>query len=335
VKEALDPEFTIIRSETFAYPYVLYPAKNQLRPSWNDIYDQVIHITVPGDYVVVNSGDLSGKEMQGSFLTYHFKSNEQRRAMIIPIAKYEILRSQNHRIYFFSVDRKGAEMVASSMEKASALLTAWFGALKTKKGISLVEIPDGFGSQTDFPLIIQTAAAFKDPEAVGEVYHELSHLWNPEELEKEPPRWNEGLAMFLQGLIQEQLDSPGASAKLTAEMFRSFQKRLQKNNEAQTTPMKDYGSQDMTDLSYTGGGVFFALVYELLGSQKFLDKYRSFYNQYADKGATTEEFLTHLESSGKPLMKKVVRDWFRTANYVPIVLSAKDFNEIVSRYKQP
>jgi hypothetical protein len=31
VKEALDPEFTIIRSETFAYPYVLYPAKNQLR----------------------------------------------------------------------------------------------------------------------------------------------------------------------------------------------------------------------------------------------------------------------------------------------------------------
>lgn len=86
------------------------------------------------------------------------------------------------------------------------LYTQWFGPLQQYQGYAVIEIPDGWGSQADVTSIIQAAAAFKETERTQEVYHEISHLWNVEEKEALPPRWNKGLAMFLHYLTVENVE---------------------------------------------------------------------------------------------------------------------------------
>lgn len=337
VRESLDPAFTIIRSETFAYPHILFPVDDQRRLCWNDTFDQTIHVTVPKGYVALNSGEIAEEPSEPTpqgFITYHFTSTTPRGAVIIPIAKYERMDSQANRIYYFPEDRSGAETVSQSMEKACGLFTGWFGPLKGSRGISVVEIPADFGSQSDYPMILQTAAAFQKATELGQLYHELSHLWNPKELEVVSPRWNEGLAMFLQGLVTERLGKDGASLVLTEHLFSSFQHYLRENKQAQTVPMMDYGIKDLTSsLSYTGGEVFFALVYDLLGPDKFFEMYRTFYDEFGDKGATTEDLLKHLAGYQDARVDSVIHDWFRTADYAVLTLSAGTYQDVAAHYR--
>ena len=70
----------------------------------------------------------------------------------------------------------------------------------------MIEVPDGWGSQADVTCILQTAAAFRDPARLVEVYHEVSHLWNVPATDLPSPRWDEGLATFLQFRMADERD---------------------------------------------------------------------------------------------------------------------------------
>lgn len=331
VRETLDPAFTIIRSETFAYPQVLYPAEKQRRLAYADVFDQSLHITVPEGYVAVNAGDGNMEKLPDGFVVYHFRNLLPKSTILVPIAKYQRIDSDSNRIYFFPEDRKGAESVAEYMSKAFALYTDWFGPLKVAKGITLTEIPSDFGSEADHPLILQTADAFQKSTELGQLYHEISHLWNPKDLETLSPRWNEGLAMFLQGIVGERLGQ-GPPTALTERLFTSFQKYLRDNPDARVA-MKDYGVKDQTTLSYTGGAVFFSVVYDILGPESFLKMYRTFYDRYGESGANTEDFLNHLAAGHNPQIDRLIADWFQSAKYAEAVLSAGRYQDLLQHYR--
>ena len=71
----------------------------------------------------------------------------------------------------------------------------------------MIEIPEGFGSQASATAgIILDASAFGDQAQLPQLYHELSHFWNPRDLDVPSPRWNEGLAMYLQYRLARELD---------------------------------------------------------------------------------------------------------------------------------
>ncbi|MEE8206706.1 MAG: hypothetical protein V3T82_07135 [Nitrospinaceae bacterium] len=329
VREALDPEFTIIRFETFAYPQILYPVDSQRRPAWNDAFNQVIRITVPDGHTVTNGANLTGMTKKDGFSTFEFKTGEPKSMILLPIAKYRIIESGNNRIYYFPEDQAGAEILAGATKKGMDLMAEWFGPLERERGLKVIEIPEWFGSQVDFPAIIQTADAFRDQSGLGQLYHELSHFWNVPDPDPAPARWNEGLAMFLQGLTAEKLDQEGALRSLLDRLFERFKGTIE--DETYRVPMSDYGKHGITFLSYTGGGVFFGLLYFELGEQAFLETFDAFYKKYAG-GATTSEFLKHLEGLDKPIVNQLIRDWFLTADYAELMVEANSFEDIQSHY---
>jgi hypothetical protein len=114
-----------------------------------------------------------------------------------------------------------------------------------------MEIPDGWGSQASLAGgIIQVAGAFRDSDRMQELYHELSHLWNAVDLDAPSPRWNEGLAMFLQGRLAREIDGwDGESAALDRTAARLLE-RCGSGEPCGSVPLRHYGDEELTDYSY-------------------------------------------------------------------------------------
>lgn len=102
-----------------------------------------------------------------------------------------------------------------------------------------------------------------------ELYHEISHIWNVKPLDPLPSRFeSEGLAMFLQYLVQEKLENKkGALEKAAEWASKSFRKKCQNDPRCKDVPIIDYGKEMLPDLSYSKGMTLFYILYKLVGGE--------------------------------------------------------------------
>src|SRR5512146_3045033 len=202
IQDRIDKAFTILREDSYAYPMPGYPSHALMRQhvtGWEFTYSA--SITVPKDLTVVNGGRLEGTDPNGDQVTFRYSSLKPSWRMDFAIAKYASVSSEAVRVFYLPGDQDGAAGVTQAAETSLELYTGWFGPLPRSSVLTFIEIPDGWGSQADVTTIIQTAAAFRDVKQHREVYHEISHLWNVNDIDQAPPRWNEGLASFLEFLV--------------------------------------------------------------------------------------------------------------------------------------
>ena len=88
------------------------------------------------------------------------------------------LHAVNANFFAFPEDAQGGRDLLGSLTAALALYSQWFGPLADFRGLTVIEVPNGFGSQADAAAIVQEAGAFKDRAGRDTFYHELSHLWD-------------------------------------------------------------------------------------------------------------------------------------------------------------
>lgn len=285
---------------------------------------------MPTTHIPASGYKLKEKRKQENRTTWEYTSEEPSGTILIPIAPYEKIEKNNFQVYYFAEDETGARQIATSVEKVIDLFTKWMGSLKEKHNFSLAEIPNDYGSQALMPTIIQTAKAFKDQQAMGELYHEISHFWNVRDKEIQSPRWNEGQAMYLQYLAYEELNEEGT-------LLPSLEKRLLRVKEyfeshPEKVAMSEYGKQEVTStLSYSVGPLFYYLLDRVMGREKLLEALGEFYRKQWESGTTSiefEEFMVKQDKRTKPIF----RDWFTGAEYIELVLH-KSLAEIVKKYQ--
>jgi hypothetical protein len=143
IKDRIDPEFTILRDDSYAYPQPGYPsfALNRSAPEWSFTYSA--RITVPKGLVVANGGRLEATDTLGNEVTFRFSSLKPSWRMDFAIARYSQLSSGKIRVYHFPDDGEGAAGVAEAAEKALDLFSSWFGPLREEAALTFIEIPDG------------------------------------------------------------------------------------------------------------------------------------------------------------------------------------------------
>jgi hypothetical protein len=143
--------------------------------------------------------------------------------------------------------------------------------------------------------ILQTAPAFRDPARLVEVYHEISHLWNVPLKDRASPRWYEGLAQSLQFLAADELDGtsrlPGALEAARAWL----REHLRALSDHRDVPMIRYGTARLTGLSCQVGMLMFDELYGCAGGDAFNEIIGGFHREYAQSGATTEQFVRFAE----------------------------------------
>ena len=269
-------------------------------------------------------------------MTYTYANIKPAWRIDMPVAAYGVAEDKNNKLKVFHLpeDKENAGMILDAMQKALRLYTGWFGPADAFQGFTIIEVPEGYGSQADVTSILQTADAFKERSNLTALYHEISHIWNVRALDPLPPRFeSEGLAMFLQYLVQERLDNrKDALKKGYDRLSQRFIQQCQRNPRCKDVPIIEYGREDLTDLSYTKGMLFFAILYHLMGEKDFLETMGGFYQKYVKTGATAQEFLNYLKQCSKADLDKLYQEWISGNESTRLIFDKIPLEEILRRY---
>jgi len=334
VKDKIDPIFTIIRPDCQAYPEIGYPSSIVNRKSGLQNFDYTIVATVPDSLMVVNGGKLINKTSKNGFTTYIYKNIKKAWRIDIAIGKYSALQYDKTKLFFFPQDSIGAKTVLKYVEKTFDLYSSWWGPLKDFQGFSVIEIPDGYGSQADVSSILQTASVFVDSTQMRQLYHEISHLWNVESNDEFSPRWNEGLATFLEYLVIEKLENREYLDYVTKWYLNTVKMELLKDTVFASTPLIDFGKKSITQYSYSMGMIMFRVLYGIVGETNFNEIVGSFYQKYYKTGASTEDFVQHSKTISNFNLNIFFQDWVYTTNYTRFVKDNMTIDEMVGLYSK-
>lgn len=307
-KDRIDAEFSLLRTDCFAYP-VQGVTNWEAYNSVNMNFDYTISVTVPDSLTVANGGALVSSTKGNGVATYTYTNKKPAWRIDIAIGNYRIYKDPHFLIYYFPEDSMRIRSVADNVRKAFDLYSAWFGE-KSKEQYAIIEIPDQWGSQTDVTSILQEASAIKDDKRMYELYHEISHIWNLTPLDPSPSRVeSEGLAMFLQYLMMEKLHGSTGALDAGAERnFRRLIKMFESDPKKAAIPISEYGPNQLTDLSYPKGMLFFYSLYKKVGEEKFMAAIKEFYTRYGQKGASLKEFSESI-SATMPGTGQMIHEW--------------------------
>ena len=167
---------------------------------------------------------------------------------------------------------------------------------------------------------------------MGELYHELSHLWNAPDLENPTPRWNEGLAMFMQDLLRERVDSWAGRVDSERDDSARVKGIVAADSSLRRVPMIDYGKANNTDRSYSVGELMFATLFDLVGEVEF-DRIVGGYYQRFGKGGTTRDFISFAERSSSHDLSGFFGDWLLSTRWVDVVGSGTSTADLAGHYR--
>jgi len=335
VKDHIDTAFTILRSDALAFPEIqgLNDAANRRRPRPDFTYEASVR--VPATYMVATGGTPDRRANADGSITWTYNSAKPSPFLNIGIARFDTASVPGLRIFYFPADSAGARYIARNSDRALHLYSDWFGALRDNPTVTLIEIPDGWGSQASLVGgIIQSAAAFRDTLRVNEVYHELAHLWNGVgDGEKPSPRWNEGLSSFLEALTKEKLNGWTGRPKHDEWYLARVKERAARDSMARTVPFIDFGKRGMTGLSYSLGFVMFSTLYDLVGEAAFNRTFADLYAQYPN-GASTRDLVQLAKRSAPMNLDRFFDDFMFTTQWTGVVASATSIADFVQHYRR-
>jgi hypothetical protein len=337
VKDHVGRDLTLVRMDSFAYPQIGLPSWRTNRAAGLKDFDFTVSLTVPAQLVVANAGELLSRTVKDGRAIYVYRSKVPSWRIDLAAADYAVIEGESgrFRIFAFPEDAEGGRQLLGSLTAALDLYTRWFGPLEAFPGLTVIEVPAGYGSQADVAAVVQEAGAFKDPAGRYTFYHELSHLWNVAAKDPLPCRFEgEGLAMFLQHLLQEKLEGrAGAVKAAVADSLTRLATQFREQPDWRAVPMSDYGVKDLTDLSYRMGQVFFDLLYDRLGEEAFLKTIAGFYRSYRKTGATTRQFIESVKAQAGVDLDRLCEEWVFTPRAAELIAAGTSLDDLGRRYR--
>lgn len=332
IRDNVSRDFTIIREDAFAFPVLGVPSWSANRSIARESFAFSAQVTVPAGLVVAMGGRTRDPVIRDSLITWAYHSDGPVPFLNIAIAPYEVLDHGNARIFYFPPDSSGARMLERALTGAVGRYTSWYGPLGQTPRLTVIEIPEGWGSQASLTAgIIQTADAFRDRVQLYQLYHEVSHLWNPPDLDRPSPRWNEGLASFLEWRMAAELDGwDGWDARLD-RLEQALRIRCEARSPCATVPFADYGKAGTTGLSYQVGALMFYALYKTMGPDTFDRAYRDFFQQHRARGGTSAELVAAFRRADRK-SERVFTDWFSTTQWYTRLAGGQSVRQILDGY---
>jgi len=335
IKDRISEEFTIVREDGEAYPTVRPASHRGRREAGLQPFDWAARITVPSTHAVASGGELVERVTKSGWTTFVYRGVRPAWRLDFAIARYEVVEKAPLRIYSLPGDSAGADRLLKAGTAALADLERRFGPRPGAGGLAVIEIPDGWGSQASEAAIIQSAAAFRDPARTRELYHELTHLWNPPPLDRPDSRWNEGLASFLEDLLAERLDGRKVVRDGAERMAKYLRERVAKEPRLTRVPMSDYGREALTDYSYSVGALLFYFLYRTAGEETFDAILRGFIEESRERGGRASDLAARAKLLGGDGAGRLFREWFETTAWTDLLSRTASVEELVPRYRPP
>jgi hypothetical protein len=333
VQDRIDSAYTLLREDAYAYPIPAYPSLGSRRRAGLPTFEYTARVTVPSTYSVANGGELVARTLDGAMATFVYRSAMPSWRMDFAVAPFQTIAAGNLTVFHLPEDSLGARRIFSAMQRTLALYTRWFGPLAGARPFAVIEIPDGWGSQADVTSLLQAAAAFRDPKREYELYHEISHLWNPPSTDKPSPRWNEGLASFLEDLTTDTLTGRASMDSSAMRLARWLAERVRTDSSLRIVAPVDFGKRDMTGYSYSVGNLMFFGLYRLVGHEAFCRIVGDYYRTFAATGGGTADFVRLARSLSGVDLTTFFDDWLYSTRWANVVSAASGASDLFARYQ--
>lgn len=334
VRDHISREFTMLREDARAFPMVGVASIETNRAAPRVPFDFEVSVTVPRNLVVATGGEQIARVEEDSLVTWRYRSRAAAPYVIITIAPYLVARERDLRVFYFPEDSLGARAMLDASLRAAGRYQEIFGPLDRPLALTIMEIPDGWGSQASLAGgIIQVAGAFRDADRMPELYHELSHLWNATDLDTPSPRWNEGLAMFLQGRIARELDGWRGESEAYDRTGARLLERCGGGGRCGSIPLGQFGEERLTDYSYSVGRLMFAALYAALGEEAFDRALRAHFQAHRASGTRTDDMVQAFVDEGGPAARRIFDDWLDTTAWLDLLREAGSAQRLLDSYR--
>ena len=197
----------------------------------------------------------------------------------------------------------------------------------------MIEVPDHYGSQNDLAAIIQEAGPFSDDKNLYLFYHEIAHQWNVKATDDFPCRIEEGLGVFIQSVVIEELEGREHTQAYMGRLIAHLASRYEGNPALADIPISKLGEEGATGLSYTAGALFYYLLHDIAGRETFNDMIGSFYSEYYDSGADLETMLGHYSGRTDEDLRALYEDWIFSAKYTEYIRDGMTIDEMAALYR--
>lgn len=335
VRDHIDRGFTILRAEAFAFPQLATVESASTRRVGIERSDFTygMELTVPSDLTVAVGRPPSGIAEGDSLATWTFEEPDPVPFLNISIAPYRSIEDGAFRVFYFPEDSAGAAGLLAAMRAASSRYAELYGPIEGSRQVHVIEIPSGWGSQASLKAgIIQTADAFRDRGQRAQLYHELVHLWHPRDVDDPAPRWNEGLATFLQVRMAAELDGGPSLAEWVEGRAVAQAARVRRSAGDSVLAMADYGRRGTTGLSYRTGAMMFYALYRTMGGADFDRGLATWFAGYRSTGSTTEQFVATMSQASSVDLTGLFQDWLFTDAWVRKIEAGASVEDMIRGY---
>jgi hypothetical protein len=316
VHDTISEDYSLIRSETLSYPTVAAPSQaSRQQAVRSSKFDYEVDTTVPEGFIALCTGDdTAPPAAQNGRSTFHCVGEPESSLLSLAVAKFKAFTDPQAglRVYAMPSDAADGVRILGEMRRSLDFYSSYLRPLPGGR-LTLVEIPDGWGSYATGDHIFQAAAAFKDKERAHELWHEISHRWakacafgtcNPQV--QRTRYFDEAFATYFEALAVRQFQGEEAFRKFMQSTRESFIERATKDPRGQTTAIADYGRDELGGFSYNKGAWSLYVLHQLLGEEQFRRSMSEFLHAY-NGNVGFEDFRRSLEkTSGRDL-----QPWFQ------------------------
>jgi hypothetical protein len=334
VRDHIDHAFTLLREDALAFPTLRLPSIRDTRGMPRRDFTYHLRIAVPSDLVVAAAVPPAGRTDSAGVSIWTFESTAPVPFLNVPIAPYALLERGGVRIFHFPADSAGARAVLRGIERVTDTYTRWLGPIERRTALTVMEIPEGWGSQASLAAgIIQTADQFAGGANLIGMYHELAHLWHATDTDTPPVRWNEGLATFLQFRAASALDGRSLEESMRWVASRLVS-RAAGDSAVAAVPLAQYGQRGLTDFSYSTGALLFYALFRVLGDTAFDRLLQSYGAAYGASGSSTEQMMRHFTERSPVDVRPVFADWLTTTDGYRKLAAGETIDAIIAGYRR-
>ncbi|HEX9655945.1 MAG TPA: M1 family aminopeptidase, partial [Bacteroidota bacterium] len=336
VKDRIDENYSLLRPDAFAYPVLAEPTFASALAANDTKFTYEVIATVPNEYNVACGGELVDSRIDSVHSTFTFRSKIPTWRIDVAVAKFTTLIDSNDRIVISHLpeDSAGAQNILNASKAVIEFYSKMFGRPKSFKGYSIIEIPDGWGSQASDYYFLQTAAAFRDTSRISEVYHEIGHTWNatPAQEVQRCRYFDEAFASFFEAMAIGAFHGETAFEEDMDKSRDLFVRWAQHDRQVFDTPIAGYGVKELGRHSYTKGAWSLYVLSRLVGEKTFALIIRNMLKEFTQRGIDFNEFQNVCERTAKKNLDKFFQEWVYGTESSQLLVDKIPIDDIVRRY---
>ncbi len=321
--DTLNPDFTMIRMDSFIYPVISEPSAKALETyKKHQRYSPTAKITVPQGYSLAGNAVERKRVLSGTREQIELKAIAPSYGFILGLGRYSKISTSALTQYYLGENSEAALAANAKAATISNKYTALLGENAANKKYILADLGNAYQTSGAAGYDFVTFGNYNSVNLQAQ----LSRLWQIKNYSDNDNGWHVALTDLLKN--NNEID------KLGEISFKTIKQTLKLDKKLAGTALKAYAEKGYAKQSTNAYAFLFAVLHETLGKDTFWQIMKSFRNEFADFGASDEDLYEHLKSSIKNKKnRKLVIDWMNKGRIMKAVNKADTFAAFAGQFK--